>query len=231
MLSVSIIVPVLNEASTIEVTLKYLNTTFAQCGIIVVDGGSSDNTVELAMKYARVIVSQRGRANQMNAGASVSTGDILWFIHADSFVDETALTNIQVAFRKNEIIGGGLTLRFVEDSWSLRLIAKLSNIRARSLHWIFGDQSMFVRRRDFEAVGGFPNISIMEDLEISRQLIGRGKLVVLPAVSRTSARRFLENGTWKTITRMQAMKMQYFLGVHPDVLLRKYSKNSRKVGT
>ncbi|GMA64237.1 glycosyltransferase [Alicyclobacillus fastidiosus] len=136
--SISLIVPVLHEANTIEATLTHLKTSFAKCEIIVVDGGSSDNTVELAKQYARVVVSERGRANQMNAGASVSSGEILWFIHADSYVDEAALTYIQEELRNGEVVGGGLTLRFAEDSWSLRLIAKLSNVRARYLHWIFG---------------------------------------------------------------------------------------------
>lgn len=224
MLAVSIIVPVLNEANTIEEVLKYLTTTFPQCEIIVVDGGSTDNTIELAKSYARVVMSHRGRANQMNTGASVSVGDILWFIHADSYVDQSALMNIHSALRVDEVIGGGLSLCFAEISWPLRIIAKLSNVRARYLHWIFGDQSMFVRRVDFEAVGGFPDIPIMEDLEISLRLKRRGKLVILPALSKTSARRFLENGTWRTIGRMHVMKMQYFLGVHPNDLLRKYLK-------
>ncbi|MCF8566616.1 TIGR04283 family arsenosugar biosynthesis glycosyltransferase [Alicyclobacillus tolerans] len=229
--SVSLIVPVLNEAHTIAASLFHLRSSFPACEIIVVDGGSLDNTAEIAKQYARVVMSERGRAHQMNAGASVCSGEILWFIHADSYIDKTALTHIQEVLRNGEVVGGGLTLRFAEDSWSLRLIAKLSNFRARYLHWIFGDQSMFVRRRDFESIGGFPDLPIMEDLEISLLLKKRGELVLLPAISTTSTRRFIEHGTWRTITRMQTLKLQYFLGVDPEDILRKYSNPRGRVRT
>lgn len=231
MFTVSIIIPTLNEQETIEATLERLRLQFPQCEMIVVDGGSLDETVSLAQKYAHVVTSNRGRANQMNVGALSAKGDILWFIHADTNVEKQALDCIQEAMQIKNVIGGGFRLQFLEDNRKLRLIARLSNIRARYLHWIFGDQSMFVRRSAFEAIGGFPNISLMEDLEISRTLKQRGKLVLLSPASTTSARRFMEGGIWKTILHMQVLKVQYLLGAEPDKLLAKYSHNRRKVRT
>lgn len=231
MLTISIIMPTLNEERTIELTLARLRQRFPQCEIIVVDGGSTDRTVSLAQKYARVITGNRGRANQMNTGAESASGDILWFIHADTRVDEQGMDAIQKAMENNDVIGGGFKLEFIEDGVALRLIAKLSNIRARYLQWVFGDQSMFVRRSEFEAIGGFPNLAIMEDLEISRILKRRGKLVLLPVASETSARRFIAHGTCRTLLRMQVLKLKYILGVHPDKLFVQYSQNRRKVRT
>ncbi len=226
--SVSIIVPVLNEALTMDAVLNHLARTFPDCELIVVDGGSSDHTVATAQPYAMVIISERGRARQMNTGAKVSSGDILWFVHADSYVYAASLSTILQTMENPAVVGGGLTLQFQEATVGLRMIAALSNLRARWLHWIFGDQSLFVRRHAFEAVGGFPLLPIMEDLEISRRLKRIGQLVLLPTTSQTSARRFLENGTGRTFLRMQLLKIAYFLGMPPEDLVKHYAKTMRR---
>ncbi len=225
---ISIVIPTLNEETTIRATLDHLTQSCPGCDIIVVDGGSTDQTVAIARTYARGLISPPGRARQMNAGAREATGDILWFIHADSSVDPDAMPAIQQVLTNPAVVGGGLRLAFDDPAWDLRLIAALSNLRARTLGWIFGDQSLFVRRSAFDAIGGFPDIALMEDLELSRRLRRRGHLALLSAVSRTSARRFRSGGPLRVFGQMQWLKLQYFCGVNPDALRQRYTPSVRR---
>lgn len=224
--SISIIMPTLNEEAIIRAALEHLTRSFPGSEVIVVDGGSTDGTARIARAYARVLLSPPGRSRQMNAGACVAAGDILWFVHADSFVDPRSQDAIKQVMTDCRIAGGGLTLAFDAPHWDLRILATLSNLRARTLGWIFGDQSLFVRRSVFEALGGFPDMALMEDLELSRRLRRHGRLVVLSAVSRTSARRFRAGGILRVLGRMQWLRLQYLLGVSPDRLLAQYTPKS-----
>ncbi|MDJ0346585.1 TIGR04283 family arsenosugar biosynthesis glycosyltransferase [Streptomyces sp. H10-C2] len=220
---VSIIVPVLNEATTIEASLTRLARDFPDCELIVVDGGSSDATAELAAPLATVVHTPRGRARQMNEGARHATGDILWFVHADTAIDPAALDQIRAALTDPQVSGGGLTLRFDRRTLGLDYLAFTSNARARRLHQVFGDQAMFTRRTVFDELEGFPDLAIMEDLEMSRRLHRAGRLCVLDATSTASARRFTEHGTWRMIAFMQYLKLLYFAGVDPERIRRRYA--------
>lgn len=220
--SVSIIVPVLNESSCIVKSIERITRDFPGCELIVVDGGSSDNTVELASRYAKVVTSEPGRALQMNTGAVAASAKVLWFIHADVEVDACALHQIREALENEEVVGGGLSLRFDKRSLGLLYLSWSSNLRAKYFHWIFGDQSLFVRRSVFEAIGQFPDLPIFEDMELSRRLHRSGKLVLVRATSRASARRFVAHGTWSMIVLMQHLKVLYFLGVDPKIIRDKY---------
>ncbi|MGH3199748.1 MAG: TIGR04283 family arsenosugar biosynthesis glycosyltransferase [Streptosporangiaceae bacterium] len=220
--SVSIVVPVLNEAAAITTGLARLRHDLPGCELVVADGGSTDGTAELAAPLARVIRCESGRAAQMNAGARHASGEVLWFIHADTRVDPGALGQIAEALADPATVGGGLTLRFDQSSFALRYVAWTSNLRARFLHWVFGDQAMFIRRSVFDALGGFPGLPLMEDLEMSRRLRRTGRLAVLPATATTSARRFTEHGTWRTLAFMQYLKLLYFLGADPQRISDRY---------
>lgn len=222
-LPVSIIVPVLNEERTIRTALGRLCRDFPDCELVVVDGGSTDATVEIASLHATVIHSERGRAKQMNAGARHCSGEVLWFVHADTEIDPAALAQIRAAMSDPEVVGGGLTLRFDRRSPGLNYLAYTSNARARHLRHIFGDQAMFIRRGVFDELGGFPDLAIMEDLEMSRRLARRGPLTVLPATSTASARRLVEHGVWRMIVFMQYLKLLYFAGVDPERIRRRYA--------
>lgn len=225
--TVSIVMPVLNEASIVEAAICRLRNDFPDCELLVVDGGSSDGTVERAAAHARVIASARGRALQMNAGAAHATGAVLWFVHADTVLQPSALRQLRDALRDPCMVGGGLTLRFDASSAGLRFLAWTSNMRAHRLHWIFGDQAMFVRREVFESVGGFPGLPLMEDLELSRRLAAVGQLAVVPATSTASARRFVENGTWRMVAFMQWLKFLHFAGADPADIARRYARGPR----
>lgn len=221
--SVSIVVPVRNEAAGIGECLGRLRRDFAGCELVVVDGGSTDSTLELAEPLARVVRAEPGRARQMNAGAARTSGDVLWFVHADTWLDPAALPELRAVMADPAVVGGGLTLRFDRRSTGLDFLARTSNTRANRLHHVFGDQAMFVRRDVFDALGGFPPLPLMEDLELSRRLHRVGRLV-LAATSTASARRFEAHGTWPMIAFMQYLKLLYFAGVDPDEIARRYER-------
>ncbi|MEU0337483.1 TIGR04283 family arsenosugar biosynthesis glycosyltransferase [Streptomyces bobili] len=227
MTQVSIIVPVLNEEATIHGAVSRLCRDFPDCELIVVDGGSTDATVELGALHATVVTSERGRAKQMNEGARHASGDILWFVHADTAIDPGALGQIRAAVADPAVVGGGLTLRFDHRTPGLNYLAWTSNARARRLHHIFGDQAMFIRRSVFDALGGFPELAIMEDLEMSRRLHRRGRLCLLPATSTASSRRLVAHGTWRMIAFMQYLKLLYFAGVDPEAIRARYTAGPR----
>ncbi|MFE9237977.1 TIGR04283 family arsenosugar biosynthesis glycosyltransferase [Streptomyces sp. NPDC007007] len=227
MTQVSIIVPALNEEAAIRRAVSRLCHDFPGCELIVVDGGSTDATAELAAAHATVITSERGRARQMNKGARHASGDILWFVHADTDIAPEALDQIRAALTDPAVVGGGLTLRFDRRTPALNYLAWTSNARARRLHHIFGDQAMFIRRTVFDELGGFPDLAIMEDLEMSRRLHRRGPLRLLPATSTASSRRLTAHGTWRMIAFMQYLKLLYFAGADPEAIRTRYAAGPR----
>lgn len=222
-LTVSIVIPVLNEAATIGETLQRLHRDLGDCEVVVVDGGSTDGAAGLVGPPARLVRSAPGRGRQLDAGARHSNGEVLWFQHADTHVDRAALGQLRAALADPGTVGGGLTLRFDRRTPGLDFVAATSNARARRLHWIFGDQAMFVRRSVFDALGGFGELPLMEDLELSRRLSRAGRMAVLPARCTTSARRFTEHGTLRTLAFMQWLKVLYLAGVDPAELARRYA--------
>lgn len=222
--SVAIIVPVLDEAARLPALLDRLRKDFPDCPVTVVDGGSRDGSQQLVRPPARLVVSLPGRATQLNAGAAGCDADVLWFHHADTQVQPAALPQLRAAVADPAVVGGGFRLAFDTDTLGLRYVAASSNVRARRLGWVFGDQALFVRRAAFEALGGFPGLPIMEDLELSRRLARVGRLVLLPACSTASSRRFDAVGTWRLLARMQWLKAAYFAGVDPARLAAAYAR-------
>jgi len=222
-LTVSVIVPVLNEADRVQACLHRLRRDFPDCELIVVDGGSCDGSTELARPLARVITTSPGRGRQLDAGAQAASGDVLWFQHVDTVVAAAAYGQLLTALGDDRVVGGGLALAFDRSSLGLAFVAWSSNLRARRLGWVFGDQAMFVRRSAFDAAGGFGELPLMEDLELSRRLRRCGRLVVLPATSTASTRRFDAYGTWRMVAFMQYLKVLHLAGVDPHELSRRYA--------
>lgn len=219
---ISIILPVLNEEKTIEDTLKKLTSLKGDKEIIVVDGGSIDNTVNISSKYCKVIESKKGRAFQMNEGAKHSKGDILWFVHSDSVVSENSLKAIEKAIEEG-YVGGGFSIYFYDlDTRFMRFVSTTSNWRAKYLGLFFGDQAIFIRRDVFHELGGYKEMELMEDWDFSRRLVKKGKMKLLDTKIGTSARRFKEGGPFKTLMLMHKIKILYLLGVSPSKLNKMY---------
>ena len=226
----SIVVPVLNEAPSIVATLTAL-APFRQrgCEVIVVDGGSDDGTPGLAAPLAsRVMAAPRGRAAQMNAGAAAARDDILIFLHADTKLPEDADRRIAEALAQSSRVWGRFDVRIEGRHPLLPFIASLMNARSRLSGIATGDQAMFVRRPAFEAVGGFADIALMEDIEISRQLKALSPPLCLRDKVVTSGRRWEKRGVLRTILTMWRLRLAYFCGAAPAALARRYGYAPRE---
>ncbi|MDZ4099836.1 MAG: TIGR04283 family arsenosugar biosynthesis glycosyltransferase [Methylophilaceae bacterium] len=226
--SVSIIIPVLNEADNIAKALLALHVD-RELGheVIVVDGGSTDDTVTQAEMLADEVISiLPGRARQMNAGASKATGDLLLFLHADTQLPDKAIPRLLVNLRKTEKVWGRFDVRLSGQHPMLRLIAYMMNWRSRITGIATGDQAIFVRREAFESLGGFPEIPLMEDIAFSSAMqSGFGSPLCLRDKVITSSRRWEKNGIFRTILLMWKLRLAYFLGVPPEQLAQQYTNN------
>lgn len=219
---ISIIIPVLNEEKNIEKMLMELNSLDGDKEVILVDGGSMDNTKAIAAQYSEVFESSPGRAKQMNLGAEHAKGEILWFVHSDSLVDGNSLKCIKNAIQEG-YIGGGFKLYFYDLATKfMKFVAKSSNKRAKYLGLYFGDQGIFVRCDVFKKIGGYPEIPIMEDWEMGLRLKKLGKMKLVDCKIGTSARRFINGGSFKTLMLMHRIKLLYIIGVSPDRLVKIY---------
>ncbi len=192
--------------------------------VIVVDGGSSDDTVNLAHDRAdQVLCAARGRARQMNAGAAAAQGEILCFLHADSRLPEGADGLIVGGLAGGRRSWGRFDVAIAGSHPLLPVIARLMNWRSRLSGIATGDQGLFVTRSLFEAAGHFPEIALMEDIALSRQLKHYGPPLCLAHRIITSGRRWEKHGVWRTMALMWWLRLAYWLGADPDKLARRYA--------
>jgi len=222
---VSIIIPALNEGRTILSLLRSLQFFRGQGHeLILVDGGSRDQTVVLARPLVdQVISGPRGRAVQMNAGAQWASADILWFLHADSGVSATAIDALLSSLAEDHLCWGRFDVALSGRSRLLRVVAFMMNRRSRLTGIATGDQGIFVRRETFERIGGFPEIELMEDVAVSRRLKALAPPCCLSDRILVSSRRWDQNGILKTILLMWRLRFAYFLGADPACLARRYA--------
>ncbi|MFL5104052.1 MAG: TIGR04283 family arsenosugar biosynthesis glycosyltransferase [Xanthobacteraceae bacterium] len=226
----SIILPVLDEADIIADALAAL-APLRQRGaeVIVVDGGSRDGTVDLARPAAdRVIASPRGRAAQMNAGAALARGAVLLFLHADTRLPGNADALVLAGLERSGRAWGRFDIAIAGRSPLLAIVAAAINFRSRLTRIATGDQAIFVSRDVFAAVGGFPDIALMEDVALSRALKRISRPVCVAAKVTTSGRRWEQHGVLRTVVLMWRLRVAYFLGAEPATLARRYGYVPRK---
>jgi rSAM/selenodomain-associated transferase 2 len=221
--TLSVIVPALNEETELPAALRSARAP-AVCEIIVVDGGSSDATVDIARRHADVVIgAPRGRARQLDEGARRSRGDVLLFLHADSVLPHGFDRAIVQALGDERVIGGRFDVRLEPGSFLLWLTGELLNLRSRLTRISTGDQAIFVRHGVYDAIGGFPQIPLMEDIAFSRALKRRGRIACLRERVVTSSRRWRRYGVIRTILLMWSLRFLYFCGVSPQRLRRVYA--------
>lgn len=218
---ISVIIPVLNEAKILDKTLSQLQSELEGHELIVVDGGSTDDTIRIAEKYGRVISSERGRAIQLNAGANAAKGDILIFLHADVRLEKGAFKAVESALISG-YVGGGFLQKIDGKSFLYRLIEFSANLRGKYLKTFYGDSGIFIRRTDFHRIGGFPNVPIMEEIGFSKELRRLGKTKMIKPHIYISARRWERNGIVRTTAKNWLITFLYFLGFSLERLAKLY---------
>jgi rSAM/selenodomain-associated transferase 2 len=201
---ITVVIPAYNEEKVLSKTLYAL---FAQAGLfetIVVDGGSTDRTIECAQTFPglQVLTAPKGRASQMNAGAKGAQGEWLLFLHADTVLPSGAIERLNDMEGDQAIQAGGFMHQFSGDDWRLRLISFLDNFRCTRSRIIYGDQALFVRRPLFEQLGGFPNQPILEDVAFCERLIQVTTPLLLSPPVVTDARKFVKMGIWRSFVRV-----------------------------
>ena len=221
MSDVSVIIPTLNEASCIAAAIAALRSQRPR-EIIIADGGSTDGTMEQARAADAVLASPRGRAAQMNTGAAHARGEHLLFLHADCTLADGALAAIGPALRRSSVIAGCFAMRVAAAGVLYRSIDRCATARVRLTGIAYGDQGLFVRRRDFERLGGFPPLRFMEDVFFSRTLRRHGRVIVLPHAIDVSPRRWQRAGIVRQTLRNWALTGLALAGVSPDRLAAHY---------
>ncbi len=223
---ISVIIPTLNEVECVGSALASVRAG-SNVEIIVADGGSGDGTASLARsRGAKVVVSRRGRAKQLNAGAAVAAGEALLFLHADTRLPEGFDAHVRRALARPGVVGGAFELRIDSELNSLRRIEKLANWRSRRLGTPFGDQGLFVRADVFRRMGGFPDVPLMEDLDFVLRLRRKGRIEIVPAPAVTSSRRWMKRGVLRATLSNQLAIWAYFLGVPPSQIARWYPRRA-----
>ncbi len=217
---ISVIIPTLNESVELPRTLRTVYQQRDPYEVLVVDGGSTDTTRAIASAKARLLSASRGRARQMNAGAATASGDVFLFLHADTLLPRDAFDAIRVAVRTLSAEAGAFRLQFDRSSPLLDFYAWCT--RWPLPHICFGDRGLFVTRAAFEAIGGFPEQPIFEDLAVVRRLYRRGNFRFLRQAVTTSARRFSAAGTLRQQLLNAFLWSRYMMGTPPDDLAPYY---------
>ena len=236
MATVSIIIPVLNEANNLPLlfdNINKLNPNPQQ--VILVDGGSNDDSIDIIQSFINELMldndrkidwqmteSKAGRALQMNTGAALATGEVLLFLHADTKLPMNAIDSVSKAMKRAE--WGRFDVQIASRQPTLRLVSQMINWRSRLSGIATGDQAIFISQSLFKQIGGYPNQALMEDVELCKQLKGIAKPACLKSKVITSARRWQQHGTWRTIILMWHLRFDYWRGVSADNIKARYYK-------
>lgn len=222
-LSVSIVIPTLNEARRI-VDVVHHAQALGDVEVVVADGGSTDGTPTLALDAgARVVHSPRGRGPQLDAGAAAATGQVLLFLHADTQLPEDAIDHVRAALSDPDVVGGNFFLRYVPYTRSGMFLTAWHHLRRRIFHSYSGQSGVFVRRTAFDAIGGFGPLPVLEDQEFVHKLERTGETRHLPTWAETSARRF-QNREWKALGSWALVRAMHSVGVPARVIAKIYEE-------
>ena len=222
-IGISIVIPTLNEENSISQTLHAVARLAEPVEVIVVDGGSDDETARLVRACgARIIEAQRGRGAQMHAGALATRGSVLWFLHADTSPQPDAIRHILDSLRDPRVVGGNFNVGFDSNRFSAVCLTWLYR-QLRTVGLCYGDSAIFVRREAYERSGGFKPLPIFEDLDFLRRLKRRGKFINLSSTVITSGRRFEGGKFVTTFARWVALQLLYWFGVNPSRLVELYA--------
>lgn len=218
---ISVIIPVLNEAENIAATIASTKNV----EVIVVDGGSQDSTVQIAKELGvkALVFNTANRAQQMNAGAQIATGEILLFLHADTRLPVEFDTMIYRAIASN-VVAGAFALRIDSALWRLRLVEMGINMRSRIFALPYGDQAIFLNAQLFHELGGFANLPIMEDFELICRLRRKGRIAIISTPVITSKRRWQKLGIIQTIFINQVAIIAYLINISPEKIAAWYRR-------
>lgn len=220
--SISVIIPTLNEAKTLAIALRTIQPAI-DTEVIVVDGGSSDATVQIAKSLgASVISTIANRSRQMNAGAEAARGSILLFLHADTHLPKDFDSLIRQTLQRSAVVAGAFELKIDGKAFGLRVVEWGVKVRSHWCQMPYGDQAIFLKSSVFEAMGGFPDLPIMEDFELIRRLKQKGRIAIAPAEVVTSARRWQKLNIFRTTLINQLIILGYLLKVPPARLASWY---------
>ena len=219
---ISVIIPTFNESHSIKKTIEAIKNLDKNLEIIVVDGESMDETFEIAKSCGVLVLqAERGRGNQMHVGAMSANSEILWFIHADTIPENSAVSEIKTALLEKKNVGGNFEICFDGDSKAAKFLTWLyPNLRKIGL--LYGDSAIFVRSEIYREIGGFKPMQLFEDLEFVNRLKKRGKLTHLSAKVTTSSRRFEKRSFIFTFAKWSLFQGLFWIGVKPDYLAKKY---------
>ena len=215
-LRLSIVIPARNDAAALARTLDHPDESGIASAVEIIVGasGDRDGTVAAVRHRAQIVWPDGStRAALMNAGAAVATGDVLFFLHADSLPPTDAVALIELALQDVTVVGGAFEHLFDEREWSLRAISYINRVRYRLTRNYYGDQGLFVRTEAFGRLGGFRDWALMEDLDLSQRLKRVGRTVLVRAPLRTSGRRFLSRGPWRTLSFIAWLLLRHGIGL------------------
>ncbi|MBC8086347.1 MAG: TIGR04283 family arsenosugar biosynthesis glycosyltransferase [Phycisphaerae bacterium] len=222
----SIVIPALNEAGTLPLLLADLKLLSFATQIIVVDGGSSDATIEVAEALgAHCVRCAKGRGRQLRAGAAAATAPILGFVHADARLGSDARAQLHAIPESANNVVRVFTLKVDSPRWPYRLVEAAAALRTRLFRMPYGDQGLFLSRALYDETGGFAEIPLMEDVEMMRRLKGRARIVICAATITVSARRWERDGVWARSFRNVGLLIRWFMGASPDKLASSYERS------
>jgi len=221
---ISVIIPVLNEENSLRECLSVLQgfrTRYLE--IIVVDGGSTDRSAEIATPLAdKFLVAARGRANQMNVGAANARGELFLFLHGDTLLPGNGLQELQRRVEGEDAFWGWFNLKFSNPASCFTVISTLMRVRSKLTGICTGDQTLFVDAKLFNSIEGFPDVPLMEDVAVCKRLKNYVRPIILNNAVISSSRRWEKNGTLRTIFLMWWLRLQYWIGVSPESLAAIY---------